>query len=203
MVLLDKSTRYPSRIEPILNSIVFSIVIVAVTPLWSTQPFNTDEGINLMKAALLAKGYSLFSEIWTDQPPVLTFILAGAELLFPRNIIVSRGIILIFSGLLLWSLFRIVYRTRGASLRLAKFGRLGCDRRVSGSERLGDDRLARSGPRGRCHGSNDCGSGRPEEVSLLDSWYSLCRVPADQDVYEHTISCAWCSRSSLIYLQAN
>ena len=113
MVLLDKSTRYPSRIEPILNSIVFSIVIVAVTPLWSTQPFNTDEGINLMKAALLAKGYSLFSEIWTDQPPVLTFILAGAKSLFPRNIIVSRGIILIFSGLLLWSLFRIVYQLEG------------------------------------------------------------------------------------------
>ena len=113
MVLLDKSTRYPSRIEPILHSVVFIIVIIAVTPWWSTQPFNTDEGINLMKAALLAKGYSLFSEIWTDQPPVLTFILAGAELFFPRNIIVSRGIILIFSGLLLWSLFRIVYRLEG------------------------------------------------------------------------------------------
>ena len=59
------------------------------------------------------KGYSLFSEIWTDQPPVLTFILAGAKSFFPRNIIVSRGIILIFSGLLLWALFRILHQLEG------------------------------------------------------------------------------------------
>src|SRR6476661_4296529 len=66
-----------------------------------------------MKAVLVAKWFSLFSEIWTDQPPVLTFILAGAESFFPRNIIISRAIILIFSGLLLWALFRILYRLEG------------------------------------------------------------------------------------------
>ena len=88
-------------------------MVSAGTRWWLVFSFDTDEGINLMKAVLVAKGFSLFSEIWTDQPPLLTFILAATETLFPRDISVARVLILAFSGLLLWSLFRIVYRLEG------------------------------------------------------------------------------------------
>jgi PelA/Pel-15E family pectate lyase len=68
-----------------------------------------------MKAALVAHGFPLYSEIWSDQPPVLTFLLAALEIASPVNVAAARALILAFSGLLLWSLFRIVLRTEGRS----------------------------------------------------------------------------------------
>jgi hypothetical protein len=37
--------------------------------------FNTDEGVNLIKAMMTLKGFKLYSDVWSDQPPVLTSIL--------------------------------------------------------------------------------------------------------------------------------
>jgi hypothetical protein len=39
-----------------------------------------------MKGALVANGFSLYSDIWSDQPPVLTFFLAGLEWVFPYSV---------------------------------------------------------------------------------------------------------------------
>lgn len=103
------------RYEPPLPPVLF-VLLVSVSHWWVAYEFGTDEGINLMKGALVANGFSLYSDIWSDQPPVLTFFLAGLEWVFPHSVTAARAVMLGFSGLLLWSLFRIVFRLEGRAI---------------------------------------------------------------------------------------
>lgn len=74
---------------------------------------DPDEGINLMKAFLLHDGYPLYREIWNDQPPILTQILAGGINIFGLKIEFLRSLILIFSALLLWQMWLVLYLLGG------------------------------------------------------------------------------------------
>lgn len=93
--------------------LVFWVTILG--PWWSLYQINVDEGFNLMKGALVAKGFRLYAEIWSDQPPLFSYILAVKELIWPGDVGLARGIILIFSCLLLAALFRIIKVYEGAA----------------------------------------------------------------------------------------
>lgn len=75
--------------------------------------FDPDEGINLMKAFLVNKGYLLYRDIWNDQPPLLTHLLAIGFNIFEPNVNFARSIILIFSTLILWQIWLILYLLGG------------------------------------------------------------------------------------------
>ena len=95
-----------------------------------------DEGLNLIKAVLVAKGHQLYHEIWSDQPPLLTYILTLVHKGFPFSIAAARTSILIFSLLLATSLFRVVLRFEGlfaawSSVLLLVLGRMYLELSVS------------------------------------------------------------------------
>lgn len=80
---------------------------------WNAYELQSDEGFNVMKAVLVAKGHHLYHEIWSDQPPFLTYVLTLVHRGFPFSIAAARTTILIFSLLLATSLFRVVLRFEG------------------------------------------------------------------------------------------
>ncbi|SDH69041.1 hypothetical protein [Roseospirillum parvum] len=88
-------------------------------PWWQPYELDLDEGVNLMKAALVAGGYDLYGEIWSDQPPVLTWLLAPLFHLVEAPVAEARALIAGFAGLLAVCLFRILGRTEGAVAGLA------------------------------------------------------------------------------------
>ncbi|MBU0584782.1 MAG: glycosyltransferase family 39 protein [Alphaproteobacteria bacterium] len=88
-------------------------LVCLLGPWWSVYEFNSDEGLNLQKGLLVAQGYSLYSEIWSDQPPVLTYVLAAVQSLFPFSVTAARATILAFGALMAASLFRTVARFEG------------------------------------------------------------------------------------------
>jgi hypothetical protein len=100
-------------IQALLPAAILPLWLTLLGPWWVVYEFHADEGVNLMKAALVANGYHLYDQIWNDQPPVLTLILAGTHWFFPYNVGIARVIILAFSSLLLWAFFRIVRRSNG------------------------------------------------------------------------------------------
>jgi PelA/Pel-15E family pectate lyase len=100
-------------VEPVLAAALYVAVISAVTEWWSVYQFNPDEGVNLMKAALVAEGFSLYSEIWNDQPPVFTLLLVPLQWLFPASVNAARALVLAFAALTVFCLFRIVRRADG------------------------------------------------------------------------------------------
>lgn len=60
--------------------------------------FNTDEGVNLIKAMMSLKGFDLYSQVWSDQPPVLTYALAVVFRFVGLKVNAGRLLILILSA---------------------------------------------------------------------------------------------------------
>jgi len=63
--------------------------------------FDPDEGLNAMKALLVARGYPLYSQVWSDQPPLFTYLLAATIRFFGHDIDAARTLVLLLSMLLL------------------------------------------------------------------------------------------------------
>lgn len=73
-----------------------------------TKMYNNDEGLELIKAVLLQKGYSLYETIWSDQPPVYTWLLSTWSQIFGKTVASARVLTLLFSAFLLFSFRRII-----------------------------------------------------------------------------------------------
>jgi 4-amino-4-deoxy-L-arabinose transferase-like glycosyltransferase len=70
--------------------IFYTSVITVLAPLSDATAFGGDEGFELQKGFLFAKGIPLYRRIWSDQPPLYTVVvaaslrLAGGSSLGPR-----------------------------------------------------------------------------------------------------------------------
>ncbi len=113
-----------SKIKNILfqlsTILLFIILVISIRfePITQTFQFDYDEGFNLMKAFLYSKGFSLYSQIWNDQPPLFTVILSNWLKLFGDSIFTARLLTLLFSAVLIWCFYQIIF------LELGKFAAL-------------------------------------------------------------------------------
>jgi 4-amino-4-deoxy-L-arabinose transferase-like glycosyltransferase len=74
---------------------------------------NQDEGINLIKAQLLLNGYSLYSDIWSDQPPVFTYLLATLFRVFGLRVNAGRVLVLLMACGLFFLYLNYLYNVWG------------------------------------------------------------------------------------------
>jgi hypothetical protein len=105
--LLYRSWRWFDR-SGILIPLIFLVAMAWLAPISYRGEFDTDEGVNLMKALLVNRGHRLYTEIWSDQPPVLTLLLSLVIRGFGNSVAAGRTLVLLFSALLLWSFFQVV-----------------------------------------------------------------------------------------------
>jgi 4-amino-4-deoxy-L-arabinose transferase-like glycosyltransferase len=112
---MDSSRGLPANALAFGLPAVFALVVSVSGQWWSPHAFDADEGINLGKAALVAAGFHPYADIWNDQPPLLTYILAGAQELFPWSLGAARLTILLFACLLLHSVFTVVRQSAGTA----------------------------------------------------------------------------------------
>lgn len=90
----------------VLFAVIFFIIASIIAgPIKNAFEFDQDEGTDIMKSTLLLNGFSLYKEISNDQPPLFTLILSFWFKLFGLSVFNARILILIFSGLLLWSFY--------------------------------------------------------------------------------------------------
>jgi hypothetical protein len=90
-----------------------AIILCSVSPNQSLSK-QADEGINLMKGMLYTKGFHLYREIWSDQPPIFTLLMAACYKIFGPNIQASRLVVLTLSTILIWSLYHVVRRLQNS-----------------------------------------------------------------------------------------
>jgi 4-amino-4-deoxy-L-arabinose transferase-like glycosyltransferase len=83
-------------------------------PIADTLQFDPDEGIELAKASLYSSGYSLYDQIWDDQPPLLTVLLAEWLKVFGSHIVAARLLILGLSAVLVGCFFSTLFLILGA-----------------------------------------------------------------------------------------
>jgi 4-amino-4-deoxy-L-arabinose transferase-like glycosyltransferase len=82
---------------------LFFGLAICFMPLEQAFRFDNDEGLELIKASLYSEGFSLYTQIWNDQPPLLTVLLSHWFDLFGKSIFAGRLLILSFSTMLIWS----------------------------------------------------------------------------------------------------
>ncbi len=87
---------------PLGLALLFLALMLYFFPFRIRLEYDPDEGINLIKALLVGRGYPLYRAIWSDQPPLFTFMLAGWMHVFGFHVIPARILMLVMSTLLLW-----------------------------------------------------------------------------------------------------
>jgi hypothetical protein len=92
-----------SLLEEGIIPILFFIGMYFFFPFRDVFWMDLDEGINLVKAQMVLRGYPLYSQVWSDQPPFLTHLLAGFLRFFGMEASVGRLLILLLSSGFLWA----------------------------------------------------------------------------------------------------
>lgn len=86
--------------------------------------FDPDEGLNLGKAFMVGKGYPLYTEVWSDQPPLFTYLLQAWMSVFGWTLDSARLLSTAFSCLLLLTLYWLASSTHGRLAGAASCGLL-------------------------------------------------------------------------------
>jgi 4-amino-4-deoxy-L-arabinose transferase-like glycosyltransferase len=93
--------------------LLFILCMVLFFPFRYRFEFDHDEGINAIKAMLNIQGHQLYSDVWSDQPPVFNILLTLWFRLFGLNINAGRGFVLLFSASILWMTIQYLRRFFG------------------------------------------------------------------------------------------
>ncbi len=97
----------------LLPPVLFVALVWTLVPFGEVLSFDPDEGNNLMKARLVADGHGLYSEIWSDQPPLFTHMLQAWLPLAGWTVAGGRLLVLLCSGVLVWAFHQTVRMTAG------------------------------------------------------------------------------------------
>jgi 4-amino-4-deoxy-L-arabinose transferase-like glycosyltransferase len=81
---------------------LFALVILFL-PFRFVFELDRDEGVNLIKSVLITQGDDLYSDIWSDQPPIFTLLIAVWLRILGVNLTATRILILLMSCTLLWA----------------------------------------------------------------------------------------------------
>src|SRR5512143_653759 len=87
-------------ILPVLIALLFFVFVFSYYPFREKLQFDSDEGLNLMRSMLVTLGHPLYREVSSDQPPLLTQILALLFRVVGFEVNPARLLILLFSTLL-------------------------------------------------------------------------------------------------------
>src|SRR5512139_3635667 len=98
---------------PIIIALVFLVFVFSYYPFREKLQFDTDEGLNLMRSMLVALGHPLYAEVSSDQPPLFNMILAIVFRVAGFNVDAARGLVLLFSTLLVWACAQFLELTWG------------------------------------------------------------------------------------------
>ena len=81
---------------------LFALVILFF-PFRFVFELDADEGVNLIKSVLITQGDDLYSDIWSDQPPIFTLLIAVLLRILGVNLTATRILTLLMSCTLLWA----------------------------------------------------------------------------------------------------
>ena len=99
--------------------VVFFVLMFLYFPFRERFEFDPDEGYEAMKAFLVVRGYPLYSEIWSDQPPLFTYLLAPVIRVFGPDLDAARTLVLLFSTALMLACSILLHSNWGAPHALA------------------------------------------------------------------------------------
>ena len=98
---------------PLLIALIFLAFVFSYYPFREKLQFDSDEGLNLMRSMLVRLGYSLYTEVSSDQPPLFTHLLSILFRVTGFEVNPARMLVLLFSTLLVWAYAQFLQITWG------------------------------------------------------------------------------------------
>ncbi len=101
-----------SHLKPFIGPIAVAAILIllySLLPLGTAFEFGEDEGYELAKGFLCSKGFHLYSQIWSDQPPVFSLLLGWAFKTWGPSILVARVIAVCFGVIFFAAFYGVVY----------------------------------------------------------------------------------------------
>jgi hypothetical protein len=97
----------------LLLPLAFTTGMLLFFPFRYRFEFDFDEGVNLIKSMMTLRGYELYSEVWSDQPPIFNAIMTLWFSLVGMKVNAGRILVLGFSTMLLISAMHYLQRFWG------------------------------------------------------------------------------------------
>lgn len=97
----DLKGRWWWRFWPMALPLAFFAAMFLFFPFRERFEYDVDEGYVAMRSFLVARGYPLYSEVWSDQPPLFTYLVAVCIRFFGTDINATRTLVLLFSTILM------------------------------------------------------------------------------------------------------
>ncbi len=110
---METITKNKGQLLVVLLAILFLVGMLLFHPFRFRFEFDFDEGVNLIKAMLSMQGYQIYTDFWSDQPPVLTVLLSLLFRVLGLNVNAGRLLVLGFSALLLGAAMEYLRRKWG------------------------------------------------------------------------------------------
>jgi PelA/Pel-15E family pectate lyase len=107
MIGTERRERRLGLVAEVAIPVAYAIVTLVFSAHLVRFETGSDEGLNLVKAALVADGHRLYDEVWSDQPPLFTALLRGLFALAGESVEAARLLVLAFACALLWACARI------------------------------------------------------------------------------------------------
>jgi 4-amino-4-deoxy-L-arabinose transferase-like glycosyltransferase len=111
----DQTRQYTvgSFLLPVVLALIFLAFTFAYYPFREKLQFDSDEGLNLMRSMLVTLGHPLYSEVSSDQPPLLTQMLAVLFRVVGFEVNPARFLVLSFAALVVWAAAQFLQLTWG------------------------------------------------------------------------------------------
>jgi 4-amino-4-deoxy-L-arabinose transferase-like glycosyltransferase len=93
----------------------YFILVILFYPFRFVLEFDPDEGNILILANQITEGFSLYSDVWNDHPPLIPQFLAVLFQIFGMNVTIARLFILLLSCILIWALIMYLHKFWGSS----------------------------------------------------------------------------------------
>jgi len=91
----------------------FFFLMYSLYPFHEVFEFDPDEGQNAMITLMINRGYSMYSEIWSEHPPLFPYLLDYWLRIFSYEIQTARALVLLFSSILLASAYQFLRNAWG------------------------------------------------------------------------------------------
>ncbi|MGH7788748.1 MAG: glycosyltransferase family 39 protein [Candidatus Binatia bacterium] len=88
-------------------ALLYAGIIAALAPWRGVFAFDPDEGVNLIKAQLMARGATLYAPLWSDQPPLFTHLLRAWGAVIGWDVDRARLLVVLFAAATVFAVYDV------------------------------------------------------------------------------------------------
>ena len=97
--------KYADRYAALVAAAAYFVLMLSLYSFRDVFEFDPDEGNNVIKALMMSRGHQLYGEIWSDQPPLFTYLLMWWFKIGGWSVVWGRILVLLFASAIVFAVY--------------------------------------------------------------------------------------------------